>query len=189
MKTIYDWWYYGYQKGGGHINDRIGYSLSKKDYPSWTSIPKDVIVQKVRYTPCSATYEQYDFVRKHGPIYTDHHISDYIQRYKREKEMEQQAQLRQIIAHEASQIMAKEQPAVHYRPKAKDKEKNKSKNKEKGSESITREDIIGLILWAAYITVGVIVFISYALEEFGWLVGALYSFFWIYCLPIEYFFT
>ena len=103
--------------------------------------------------------------------------------------MERETQLRQIIAHEASQIMAKEKPAVHYRPKAKDKDKNKSKDKEKGSESISRDDIINIILMIIYFTVGVIVFMTYALEEFGWLIGALYSFFWIYCLPIDYFFT
>ena len=50
------------------------------------------------------------------------------------------------------------------------------------------EDIAGVICTIIYLLIGVLVFFIYAKEAFGIFWGILYSIFWIYSGPIDYFF-
>ena len=59
---------------------------------------------------------------------------------------------------------------------------------EETSSSSIGEDIIGVIGTIVYYMIGILVFFFYAKEAFGILWGILYSFFWIYAGPIDYFF-
>lgn len=50
------------------------------------------------------------------------------------------------------------------------------------------EDIAGAICTIIYLIIGAFVFFIYAKEAFGIFWGILYSIFWIYAGPIDYFF-
>ena len=56
------------------------------------------------------------------------------------------------------------------------------------SSSSIGEDIAGAICTILYLIIGTFVFFIYAKEAFGIFWGILYSFFWIYSGPIDYFF-
>lgn len=56
------------------------------------------------------------------------------------------------------------------------------------SSSSTGEDVALAIGTIIYYVIGLLVFLIYAKEAFGIFGGILYSFFWIYSGPIEYFF-
>ena len=174
MEKIYQWVCNGYNREyGTNTSAIIAYSLNKNQYPDWGYIDSDVKVRNVRYKPIEVTYQQYDFIRNRGGIvYTNGSISEYINRIIEAERKKREEQKRQREAEAMRQKMERAKAAAE--------------KKEKEKEQMS--DIIGFIIFVIYFSVAVLVFIFYANEEFDWIYGSLYSLFWIYCIPIHYFF-